>query len=204
MRKRYRAILGIAPISILPILGIFIYCHNVNIASATMVPPTTVTSELGASITSSATITIDDVSALVMRPSADGDYKYTSFNVGANSNDIGGYSLVMYADDSNLTGVRTGESIPSVETSVYGSEIPVNHWGLCAPINYSSCYGEGNDEYSPINTSSRFPSVLLSDIYGEESVTLSVGAKLDLETAADIYTTTLNFALVANYTGPSI
>ena len=136
---------------------------------------------------------------LKITPSTSGSSGTTSFDVKAYCNNKYGYNLTMYATDSNLTGTTHGGTISTLESSVASSDdIPANHWGFNA-LSSTSSHESGH--FYPIATDSTPFTLLHKDTISSndgDSVSIDLGAKLDLDTTADTYNTTLNFAIVAN------
>ena len=136
--------------------------------------------------------------SLSITPSSAGATGTTNFNVTVYSNSSSGYTLTLSAADTSLSGESSGGSIDTVtETATSLSGIQANHWGVNIPgtdLNHESGY-----YYAMASSSAPFTLINSNAATGQSgrSVTINAGAKLDLATPADTYSTTLNFAVVS-------
>ena len=180
MVKRY--LLGVGAI-----IGIFafnstsVYADDVNMsvnlaASAALVLPSTPVN-------------------LAIEPTAEGRFSSGSFNVTAYSNSPAGYTLTMTTTSVDLTSdtynaaTETYPVISTLSDSVTASTFELNKWGISL---------DGGTTYIPMTTERTLADTTSTGALANgEVTTIGIGTKLDLETVPGKYSTTINFALVA-------
>lgn len=143
------------------------------------------------------------ISGFSVTPSKNGTYDSDSFNVISSTNNVTGYTLTMSVDDTDLVSetinVNTGDplTIPTLTKTQDGitaaqfeastDSSVLNHYGISiAGANYNALES---------------PKTILET--GENNTTadvtaISLAAKLDLLTVPAVYSTTINFQMVAN------
>ena len=140
-------------------------------------------------------------------PNKDGEYNSASFNVYSSTNNSTGYTLTMSTNNvnlkSNTVNVNTGTEpiIPTLTETNDGitaaafeastdSSI-LNHYGVSiAGANFNAMKAEKEIKVTDENNTT------------EDTTVIALASKLDLNTVPGIYSTTINFQLVANSTDP--
>ena len=143
------------------------------------------------------------VSGFSVTPSKNGSYDSDSFNVISSTNNATGYTLTMSVDDTDLVSetinVNTGDplTVPTLTKTQDGITAAqfeastdsgvLNHYGISiAGANYNAMESPKTIlETSENNTTS-------------DVTAISLAAKLDLLTVPAVYSTTINFQMVAN------
>ena len=142
-----------------------------------------------ATILPSMTVVIDDTNpTLNITPSSTGTFDSTSINVSAYSNGSIGYNLTMTPSDTDLTGISTGSTIPTLTSGSYTSaNFPAGYWGVSVD--------SGN--YVPAAVTSLATVNASNANVATNTHAVNLAANLDLTTAMDSYSTTLTFAATA-------
>ena len=142
-----------------------------------------------ATILPSMTVVIDDTNpTLNITPSSTGTFDSTSVNVSAYSNGSIGYNLTMTPSDTDLTGISTGSTIPTLTSGSYTSaNFPAGYWGVSVD--------SGN--YVPAAVTSLATVNASNANVATNTHAVNLAANLDLTTAMDSYSTTLTFAATA-------
>ncbi len=150
---------------------------------------TTSNLSMQATILPSMTVVIDDTNpTLNITPSSTGTFDSTSINVSAYSNGSIGYNLTMTPSDTDLTGVRTGDTIPTLTSGSYTSaNFPTGYWGVAVD--------SGN--YVPAAVTNLASASSSNANVSNATHAVNLAANLDLTTAMDSYSTTLTFAATA-------
>ena len=140
-------------------------------------------------------------------PSKDGEYNSARFNVYSSTNNTTGYTLTMSTNKVNLesntinpntgskptiptlTEIQDGITAAAFEASTDSSVL--NHYGVSiAGSNYNAMKTEKEIKKTSVNNTT------------EDTTAIALASKLDLLTVPGVYSTTLNFVLVANPTDP--
>lgn len=138
-----------------------------------------------------------------LTPTQAGSYDSASFNVYSSTNNIAGYTLTMSTDkvdlESDTINPTTGTkpTIPTLTETQNGitaaqfeasiSADVLNHWGISvAGANYNAMKPSQEIRKTTANNTT------------EDTTTISLASKLDLLTVPGVYSTTINFELVAN------
>ena len=142
-----------------------------------------------ATILPSMTVVIDDTNpTLNITPSSTGTFDSTSVNVSAYSNGSIGYNLTMTPSNTDLTGISTGSTIPTLTSGSYTSaNFPAGYWGVSVD--------SGN--YVPAAVTSLATVNASNANVATNTHAVNLAANLDLTTAMDSYSTTLTFAATA-------
>lgn len=142
-----------------------------------------------------------------LTPSKTGSYDSASFNVYSSTNNSTGYTLTMSTSRVNLesdtinptTGTKptiptlteTQDGITAAQFEASTSSDVLNHYGVSiAGSNYNAMKTEKEIKKTSVNNTT------------EDTTAIALASKLDLLTVPGVYSTTLNFALVANPTDP--
>ncbi len=150
---------------------------------------TTSNLSMQATILPSMTVVIDDTNpTLNITPSSTGTFDSTSINVYAYSNGSIGYNLTMTPSDTDLTGISTGSTIPTLTSGSYTSaNFPTGYWGVAVD--------SGN--YVPAAVTNLATVNANNANVATNTHAVNLAANLDLTTAMDSYSTTLTFAATA-------
>ena len=157
-----------------------------------------------AEIGASSTITIPDASySFSLTPSSNGSYGNVLVPVTVYSNSTNGYLLTVSADSTSLIGTNnSNNTISTLDDDNNGngytlSNFTPNRWGIA--LNQTDAINTFSAFY-PAPTSSNPLEIINAAMPtggNGEQANISVGANINLETAADSYTTSLNFSVVA-------
>ena len=138
-----------------------------------------------------------------LTPTQAGSYDSASFNIYSSTNNIAGYTLTMSTNkvdlESNIVNPNTGTkpTIPTLVETQNGitasafeastSSDVLNHWGISvAGANYNAMKSTQEIRKTTVNNTT------------EDTTAISLASKLDLLTVPGVYSTTINFELVAN------
>ena len=159
------------------------------IYASTSTNATTSNLSMQATILPSMTVVIDDTNpTLNITPSSTGTFDSTSVNVSAYSNGSIGYNLTMTPSNTDLTGISTGSTIPTLTSGSYTSaNFPAGYWGVSVD--------SGN--YVPAAVTSLATVNASNANVATNTHAVNLAANLDLTTAMDSYSTTLTFAATA-------
>lgn len=163
----------------------------------------TASTDFSITVNPSASLTVSAASvSLQITPNKSGVYDSASLDVTASTNSTAGYTLTMATSNTSLTSstinVNTGTNptIPSIAESQTGISAAdfaastdsniLNHWGLAI----------GNSNFNAIKSEQTIKTTDTN--ITNDTTTLSMASKLDLNTVPGVYSTTLNFQLTAN------
>lgn len=157
-----------------------------------------------AEIGASSTITIPDTTySFSLTPSSNGSYGNVLVPVTVYSNSANGYLLTVSADSTSLIGTNdSNNTIATLDDNNNGngytlSNFTPNRWGIALnqtdAINTFSAFYPAPTSSNPLGI---INAAMPTGSSGEQA-NISVGANINLETAADAYTTSLNFSVVA-------
>lgn len=163
----------------------------------------TASTDFSITVNPSASLTVSAASVnLQITPNKSGVYDSASLDVTASTNSTAGYTLTMATSNTSLTSstinVNTGTNptIPSIAESQTGISAAdfaastdsnvLNHWGLAI----------GNSNFNAIKSEQTIKTTDTN--ITNDTTTLSMASKLDLNTVPGVYSTTLNFQLTAN------
>lgn len=163
----------------------------------------TASTDFSITVNPSASLTVSAASVnLQITPNKSGVYDSASLDVTASTNSTAGYTLTMATSNTSLTSstinVNTGTNptIPSIAESQTGISAAdfaastdsnvLNHWGLAI----------GNGNFNAIKSEQTIKTTDTN--ITNDTTTLSMASKLDLNTVPGVYSTTLNFQLTAN------
>ncbi len=142
-----------------------------------------------------------------LTPTKTGFYDSASFNVYSSTNNATGYTLTMSTSKVNLesdtinpttgteptipTLAETADGISAAAFEASTSSDVLNHYGISiAGANYNAMKDEKEIKKTEENNVT------------EDTTAISLAAKLDLLTVPGVYSTTINFQIVANSTDP--
>ncbi len=163
----------------------------------------TASTDFSITVNPSASLIVSAASVnLQITPNKSGVYDSASLDVTASTNSTAGYTLTMATSNTSLTSsivnVNTGTNptIPSIAESQTGISAAdfaastdsnvLNHWGLAI----------GNSNFNAIKSEQTIKTTDTN--ITNDTTTLSMASKLDLNTVPGVYSTTLNFQLTAN------
>ncbi len=141
--------------------------------------------------------------SFAITPSQNGSYNSQGFTVYSSTNNSTGYTLTMTTNSvdliSNINNVTTGypATIPTITETNDGISASafenstdssiLNHYGIAiGSANFNAMKAEKELKKTDANNSA------------QDSTTITIASKLDLNTIPGIYSTTINFSLVAN------
>ena len=138
-----------------------------------------------------------------LTPTQAGSYDSVSFNVYSSTNNLSGYKLIMSTNkvdlESNVINPTTGTkpTIPTLAETQNGitaaqfeastSSDVLNHWGISV----------AGANYNAMKPTQEIKETIVNNVT-EDTTVISLASKLDLLTVPGVYSTTINFQLVAN------
>ena len=136
-----------------------------------------------------------------LTPTQEGNFGSASFNVYASTNNPTGYKIIMSTDkvdlESNTINPTTGTK-PTIPTLTQGN-ISYEDFDASTDPNVLNHYGVAikNGNYNAMQSTQEIEKTTVNNVT-EDTITVSLASKLNLLTVPGVYSTTLNFQIVAN------
>ena len=169
--------------------------------------------DVTATLNPSASIELISGESFTVAPTGNGTFNHSDFNIKAYTNSLAGYTIIMTADDTNLsqTGIEGATPIPTLDEKeggysclTYAEEAALLRTNSVIP----ECNFTSNRWGIAVNSGNYFPvfSGMVINRTHEATgskgdiTTVKLGAKIDTLAASGTYEATINFAIVANVT----